>query len=156
MIKQKNNKIKTKKSGTELRFSSLIKRLSAVSCPDCGKPVWLDLVGQLKKIKKIISSISLKNDVKEEAVEFFIDVVEAAESYYLNKFSKHHYQITEVEESVLEKFQKRKEIKNIVNESVIEILEEFPVIADWMAIPDSYLPFGQKKALLLILRKVKK
>lgn len=156
MMKKNSNKTKLNNLGAEQRFSALIDRMSGVFCPDCGKPVWLDLVKQIKKIKKLILSISFKKDVKEEVLDFFTDIAKVAESYYLKKFKNHYYQITDAEELVLERFQEKKEVKKIVNDSIIKMLEDFPVLADWMAIPEGFLPFNQKKALLLILRKVKR
>ncbi len=152
----KTQKSESKKPEIKLRISAVIKRLSSVSCPDCGKPAWPHVVRQIKKLEKFFDASLLKKDLKEEAKEFFVDVIEGAESYYLNKSVHHQYLVTKKEEESLEKFQNRKDIKNIADEKLVKTLEEFPVIADWLSIPDKYLPFGQKKALLLILRKIKK
>ncbi len=150
----KKSKILKAKQKNKKGLAVVIKKIDSVICPKCKKPVWSNLGLQLKRLEGLLKKSSLPKGLKEEAIEFLAEIIGKAEAYYLKKFSRRQYHWTPAEEKTWEKFQNKKEIKKISDEHLIEILEKFPVIVDWLSIPESYLPFQQKKSLLLILRKI--
>ncbi len=143
-------------SRDENKLPGLVKKIKSVVCPECGKPIWSNLALQIKKLEKLLKESPMPKTVKEEAIEFFAEILGKAEAYYLKKFARRQYHVTKAEEKTWQNFQNKKEIKNISDERLIEILEEFPVVVDWLSIPENDLSFKHKKALLLILRKIKK
>lgn len=151
-----NKKPKTLKAKQKDKkgLAAVIKEIDSVVCPKCKKPVWSNLGLQLKKLEGLLKKSSLPKVIKEEAFEFLAEIIGKAESYYLKKFSRRQYHWTPLEEKTWEKFQNKKEIQKISDKHLVEVLEKFPIIADWLSIPESHLSFKQKKDLLLILRKI--
>ncbi len=87
----KKSKILKPKQKDKKGLATVIKGIDSVICPKCKKPVWSNLGLQLKKLEGLLKKSSLPKGVKEEAIEFFAEIIGKAEPYYLKKFSRRQY-----------------------------------------------------------------